>query len=85
MGRGLSKLQHGILDFLATLPEPEGNLITVGYARPKEIIDALGGDRTPAQYASVSKALKRLEQRGLIRSVSGQVASQGKGYRYRLA
>jgi len=49
-----------------------------------DVIDALGRDRTPANYASVSRSLSRMQSKGLI--VGYEVLfSVGKGYRWGIA
>ena len=82
MGRGLSQLQRAILELLPLGPEQGrgdyiGHLPTSG-----AILDALGRPRDNAGYAAVSKALARLEQRGLVISYRAQVALRGKALRY---
>ena len=58
MGRGLSTLQRTILEALELLPPEE--------ARPKGIMAVLDRDSTNANRAAVSKALRRLIERGLV-------------------
>lgn len=90
MSRGLSRLQCAILDVLkAVKPSPctpdqwgaeyIGHLPTSG-----QILEALGRDRTNANYAAVSKALRRLEERRLIVSHRSQLWLRGKALRYAL-
>ena len=86
----LSKLQREIVTFLATRPEPRFH--RDAYDRdmmdlrevptPSEMIDALGRERNPSNYAVVSRALQRLQRRGLVARGSSEVPSAGRGYRY---
>ena len=77
----LSKMQKAILAHLAAAPQPNGDLI--GHlSRTGDIINALGRERTPSSYAAISKALRRLEERGLINAYSAQCRLAGNGYRY---
>lgn len=84
MGRGLSELQKNILTVLEE--HPKVSRFTGGplYARPRDIIEALGMANTATSRVSVSKALRRLADRGLVQVYVAQVALQGKGYRYGL-
>lgn len=81
----LSPLQRQILDVMrdrqAYRPRTEyiGNLPRTG-----QIIDALDRPRTPSSYASVSRALARLEKAGLVVSYLASMATQGKGRAYAL-
>ncbi len=79
----LSRVQRGILAYLATTPQPSGSHIG-NLPRTGDIIEALGGERTASKYAIVSKSLRRLEERGLVCVYSSEMAIQGKGYRYAL-
>jgi predicted transcriptional regulator len=76
MGRGLSPLQHEIL---AVLKARRG-----GWARPKDVIDALGREPTSSNRTVVSKALDRLEVRGLVEVGHGAIRNVGNSYLYRL-
>ena len=62
MGRGLSTLQLKILEALEQLPPEE--------ARPKDIITMLDRDPTSSNRVAVSKALRRLIERGLVEKAS---------------
>jgi len=83
----LSALQADILDYLksegAAGPRP-GNLIghlpTTG-----QIVDGIGRDRDKAGFASVSRALDRLQKRGYVVAYRSEVPIRGKGFRYSLA
>lgn len=77
----LSKVQREILAYLATTPQPvAGNIAKL--PRTGDIIDGLGRARSPSNYAVVSRALKRLEQRGLISSFASIICTRGKGMAY---
>jgi DNA-binding MarR family transcriptional regulator len=83
----LSKVQKEILSYLAQTPQPEA--LDYGHRihhlpRTGDIIDALGRPRTPSNYAAISKALKRLEERGLVSSYQSEAAHRGKGLAYAL-
>jgi hypothetical protein len=85
MGSGLSSLQRQILDVLASFPSYEevARSHTVsGWARPGDILAALRGPPTPSNRSSLSKALKRLYERGLIARASGELAMRGKAFCY---
>jgi hypothetical protein len=81
----LSKLQKEIRAYLATTPQPEpyGEVWLISHLPSTgSIIVALGRERTPSNYAAVSKALRRLEERGLIVGHQATCHLQGKGLRY---
>jgi hypothetical protein len=83
----LSGVQKEILSYLATTPQPE--VLGDGYRihhlpRTGNIIDALGRPRTSSNYTAISKALKRLEERGLVSSYQSEAAHRGKGLAYAL-
>jgi DNA-binding MarR family transcriptional regulator len=84
MGKGLSQLQRDILRVLDGFPSleesPPGHFGR--WARPTDIFDALGIERTASNRAVISRALDRLNQRGLIAKCSGEAASVGKSRRY---
>jgi hypothetical protein len=85
MGRGLSQLQRDILDVLGGFPSYEQALARPGTRRMAStgrVIDALGRDRTNANYAAISKALHRLVERDLVVPFVAQCALPGKGRRY---
>ena len=88
MGRGLSQLQTAILMVLDAAPHSDrgpdrygaqyiGHMPTTG-----EIMDALGRPKNNTNYAAVSKALRRLEARGLITSYRAQARLRGNALRY---
>lgn len=81
MGRGLSHLQQAILETL-----PSGKGFQGGYVgwlpTTGDILTALGKGRTNANYAAVSKALRRLEERGMVVSFTATLAIRGNGFRY---
>ena len=84
MGQGLSPLQRQILAVLERWPTFEQ--ATPGYlgdwALPRDIIEGLGLPKNNATRASLSKALLRLHDRGLVARSSGQVAKVGKSFWY---
>jgi len=84
MGKGLSQLQRDILQVLEGFPSLEASPPGYfgGWARPADIFSALDMERTASNRAAVSRALDRLNQRGLIAKCSGDVASVGKARRY---
>lgn len=69
----LSELQRGIL---AVLPDASGRPICSG-----EILKRLDAPATAATRASLSRALRRLEQRGLVYRGAGWFRP-GRGYLY---
>lgn len=81
---GLSALQHDILAVLDGWPALEECLPgSLGaWARPSDIIAALGRPRTAATRAAVSKALARLHERGIVARASGELVIVGKSFRY---
>lgn len=85
----LSQLQRAILEVLATAgrPEPkEDGSVTIGHLpRVGDVVDALGRRRDKAGFASVSRALLRLERAGLVTSHRGMACTAGKGFHYALA
>ena len=86
MGRGLSSQQRDILKVLERFPRGprQDGLFDKELARPGDILDALGVERTPVRYASVSRALKRLSRRGLINMYDTEEWLPGKSYLYAL-
>lgn len=84
MGKGLSRLQRDILRVLDEFPcleeSPPGSFAK--WARPADIFAALSIERTASNRAAVSRALDRLNQRGLIAKCSGEMAAVGKSRRY---
>lgn len=85
----LSKVQKEILAHLVTAAQPldqpneYGTYDTRNVPRTGDIIDTLGRERTPSNYAVVSRALRRLQARGLINVFHSSVFySQGKGCAY---
>lgn len=81
MGRGLSPLQLRLIEALRTYPQA-GRYGTTVYARPKDLIAALGLENTAATRTAVSKSLRRLAKKGLISVWVAGVRLQGSGYRY---
>lgn len=85
MGKGISPMQHDILDALRRFPiaPAEGERMSArDMASTGDIIDALGRLRTPSNFASVSRALSSLTRRDLVRSFSAFGHLQGRGWRY---
>lgn len=80
MGKGLSSLQRDILVALALFPAFEDGRCV--WAMPGEILDTLDRRATPANQVALSKALKRLHERGLVARASGEFADVGKAFRY---
>lgn len=68
MGRGLSQQQK---DILAGLPPLIDGMDCGDAPTTREIIDRLGLDFTPSNRASVSRAVSRLQRRGLVLHVWG--------------
>jgi hypothetical protein len=75
VGRGLSPLQHEILVALNKFPSYEeleakarrtGHFNLKLWARPSQILRLLGREPDPNNRASLSRALTRLCQRGLV-------------------
>lgn len=79
----LSKMQRAILRYLAGIPIPTDSYIG-NLPRTGDIIEAIGRARTPQAYSAVSRALHRLESRGLISSYASYLCIPGKGRRYAL-
>ena len=52
------------------------------WALPRDIIEGLGLPKSNAARASLSKALLRLHDRGLVARSSGDVAKVGESFRY---
>jgi hypothetical protein len=91
MDKGLSELQRAILDALKGFPSV--TLAQMGrpgfhhigdWARPKDILAALGREPTNANRAVISRALARLVDRNLVAMARGQLRSQGNGARFAL-
>ena len=87
MGKGLSPQQKNILEVLSQWPSYEQATATtpgqVGeWARPGDIIAGLNLPKTSVTRASLSRALARLHERGLVARASGKLASVGKSFRY---
>lgn len=84
MGNGLSPLQKDILALLAGWPAyvQDATFHTGDWARPRDIIAGLGRPENAVTSASVSRALARLSERGLVMRTAGQLASVGRAFRY---
>jgi DNA-binding MarR family transcriptional regulator len=85
MGKGLSPLQNDILAVLDEWPSFEmvgGSGYLGDWALPRDIIRRLCLPRNGATRASMSRALLRLHERGLVARASGECAMVGKSFRY---
>lgn len=85
----LGQMQREILDVLSKYPRaPEihenARMFVGNLARSSDVVEALGGEPTPARHASVSRALARLVDRGLVTAYRGGLYGAGKGFRYAL-
>lgn len=79
----LSELQRRILGILPLEPQPlDGELPLGGLPFVRDVIAALGLKRTRSATASVSRALERLERRGLVSSYRGVLYVPGKALRF---
>jgi len=77
-------LQDEILEVLASFhsyEEASGGELS-GWAMPSDIRKRLGRENTAANRVSLSKALKRLHERGLVARAAGEVAVVGQAFRY---
>lgn len=68
MGRGLSQQQKDILELLPPMADA---MDCSDAPTTREIIDSLGLEYTPSNRASVSRAMSRLQARGLVLHVWG--------------
>jgi hypothetical protein len=87
MGKGLSPLQKDILAVLDEWPSLEMAIVqnpdrVNGWALPRDIIRRLDLPSNGAVRASMSRALLRLYERGLVARASGEAAIVGKSFRY---
>ena len=87
MGKGLSPLQKDILAALDRWPLYEQAMTATpgqldDWAFPRDIIEHLGLPKSGVISVSVSRALSRLCDRGLVARESGNVASVGRSFRY---
>jgi DNA-binding MarR family transcriptional regulator len=87
MGKGLSPLQRAILEVLEAFPSLEATLAgdkidLSGWAYPRDIMNRMGMEGTASQRAAVSRALARLQARGLVARFHGEVAAVGRSGRY---
>jgi DNA-binding MarR family transcriptional regulator len=81
MGKGLSPLQKEILAVLEQLPSSD-QAQPGDWALPRDIIDRLGMPKSGVTSASMSRALLRLCQRGLVERTTGEVANVGQSFLY---
>ena len=85
MEKGLSPFQKDILAALEEWPslgqQPAGGDLST-WARPRDILRALGRPSTPATRVGVMKALARLCERGVVAVASGRLASAAKSRFY---
>jgi len=84
MGRGLSRQQVAIIEVLRSHPRPRPDQRSHGLPTTGEIIDALGLERSAQNYASVSRTLARLVERGEVLLWQGELYRAGRGYGYSL-
>jgi hypothetical protein len=85
MGKGLSPLQKDILAVLDEWPSLESYLESDSKqlgALPRDIIRRLGRLNNGTTRASMSRALLRLHERGLVSRASGIGAMAGKAFQY---
>lgn len=79
--RVLSPLQQSILAFLAAKWQPIGDRI--GHLpRTGDVVHGVSRRRDKAGFASVSRALARLERAGLINAYVPGLQTRGKGYHW---
>jgi hypothetical protein len=86
MGKGLSPLQEDVLAVLKEFPALEefpatGAISLATWARPRDILAALGREPTSSNRTAISKSLNRLCERGLVAAARGQLYT-GKGLKY---
>jgi hypothetical protein len=87
MGKSQSPLQRDILAVLEEWPTFElAEAAAPGsvrdWALPRDIIGRLGLPKTGSTRSTVSRALLRLHQKGLVARASGELADVGKSYHY---
>ncbi|MCG2673093.1 hypothetical protein XI06_12990 [Bradyrhizobium sp. CCBAU 11434] len=77
-------LQDKIMEVLANFPSYEQTTVgdLSGWAMPGDIRKQLGRENTAATRVALSKALKRLHERGLVARASGEIAAVGQAFRY---
>jgi hypothetical protein len=81
MGKGLSALQRDILAVLDDFPALEQVIDSDSFklwAKPSQILSALHRKSTASNRVSISKALDRLFERGLVARGMGMRMSAGK-------
>src|SRR3954471_158716 len=77
-GNRLSSLQRDILSFVTNKGQPIGDRIS-HLPRTGDVVDAVGRRRDNAGFASVSRALARLEKAGLVAGYRPSVRTVGNG------
>ena len=87
MSKSQSPLQRDILAVLEEWPtfelaEAAAPGSVKDWALPRDIIGRLGLPKTGSTRATVSRALLRLHQKGLVARASGELADVGKSYHY---
>ena len=87
MDKSLSPLQRDIVAVLGELPTFElAEAAALGsvkdWALPRDIIRSLGRPKTRATQATISRALLRLHEKGLVARASGELADVGKSFHY---
>lgn len=87
MGRGLSLFQKQIMSVLGGFVSYEDSIRQDEvdmrhWARPRDILAALGMGSTAQNRATLTRALDRLVSRGLVARGYGYIRSPGNGARY---
>jgi hypothetical protein len=87
MNKSLSPLQRDILAVLEQWPTFEvADSVAPGsvkdWALPRDIIRGLGRPKTRATQATISRALLRLHEKGLVARASDELADVGKAFHY---
>lgn len=86
MGKGLSQLQRDVIDILGRAPSYEatrGDGLSQ-WLLPRDILKALRREPSASNRAALSKALRRLHERGHVARAAGEMAYAGKAFRYAL-
>ena len=87
MGESLSPLQRDILAVLGEWPtfemaEAAAPANVKDWALPRDIIRSLGRPKTRSTQATISRALLRLHEKGLLARAFGELADVGKAFHY---
>jgi hypothetical protein len=76
-------MQRAILAYLATVGQPDSFDSMVRLPRTGDVVDALGYPRNKASFASVSRSLNRLWNKGeVLRYYDRERCTRGKGGYY---